>query len=106
MPTRRDDDVLRNQAQYGSDRAGLVCAYRFDPHERARTIDGDAAAEWLAQSGGEHEGFLWLHFSLANAASQHWLREHLALPDAFYELAKGSASTRVEAIDNALLPRR
>jgi zinc transporter len=94
---------MTHPVQYGSDRAGLVCAYGFEPHRRGRAIDSDAAAEWLARADHDDAGFLWLHFSLANAASEHWLREHVAVPDAFFELLKDGASTRVEAIDDALL---
>jgi zinc transporter len=50
------------------------------------------------------DSFLWLHFSLANTASEPWLRRHLALPDAFYEsLHENVASTRLEQEDDALV---
>jgi zinc transporter len=88
-------------AQYGSDKAGLVCAYLFEREEKARPIDADAAAEWLTLR--LPRGFLWLHFSLANAASEPWLRSQIDLPPAFYESLKDGASTRVEAIDDGLL---
>lgn len=101
--TTQDGRAVPEPAQYGSDRAGLVCAYRFEHGEKGHPIDSAAAAAWLAHAGPATLGFLWLHFSLANAASEHWLREHIALPDAFYELLKEGASTRVEAIDDALL---
>jgi zinc transporter len=45
-----------------------------------------------AQSGG---AFLWLHFNLANVASERWLRQ-LELPDAFYDALNHVQSTRVE----------
>ena len=50
---------------------------------------------------GERAEFLWLHFSLANAASGRWLREHTRLPDTFFE-TQDSASTRLEVTDDAL----
>ena len=95
MPVALDD------VQYGSDKAGLVCAYQFEPEDRGRPIDSGAAAEWLAAQPAR--GFLWLHFSLANAASEPWLRDHLELPPAFYESLKDAASTRVEVIEDGLL---
>jgi zinc transporter len=91
-------------AQYGSDKAGLVCAYVFTPGQKGHAIDADEAAKHLAAYAVDNPPeFLWLHFSLANAASESWLREHLPLPDAFHELLRESPSTRVEAVDDALL---
>jgi zinc transporter len=51
--------------------------------------------------GARHE-FLWLHFSLANTASVRWLRQHAALPAAFFE-PQDSSSTRLEVVDEALM---
>ncbi len=49
-------------------------------------------------------GFVWLHFNLAHAAAQKWMREHLSLSDQFYEsLRDGSRSTRVELDDDTLV---
>jgi zinc transporter len=90
-----------DDSPYGSDKAGLVCAYRFEREQKGRPIESDAAAEWLATQPSD--GFLWLHFSLANAASEPWLRLHIDLPAAFYESLKEGVSTRVEAIDDGLL---
>jgi zinc transporter len=91
------------EPMYGSDRAGLVCAYLFTPGHPARSIDSDEAADRLADDEDKPPGFLWLHFSLTNAATEQWLRRHVALPEAFYESARESSSTRVEAVDDALL---
>jgi len=90
------------ESMYGSDRAGLVCGYVFQPGGPGRAIESDAAAGHLAARprGGE---FLWLHFSLTNAASVPWLQEHVSLPDSFYDSVKDGASTRVEVVDGALL---
>ena len=90
------------ESMYGSDRAGLVCGYVFQPGDPGRAIESDAAAGHLAARprGGE---FLWLHFSLTNAASVPWLQEHVSLPDSFYDSVKDGASTRVEVVDGALL---
>lgn len=40
--------------------------------------------------------FLWLHFSLTNAAAERWLKQYLDLPLAFYESLQENPSTRVE----------
>jgi zinc transporter len=89
------------ESMYGSDRAGLVCGYLFQPGAPGRAIESEAAADHLARPRGNE--FLWLHFSLTNAASGLWLREHIPLPDTFYDSIKESASTRVEVVDGALL---
>ena len=48
--------------------------------------------------------FVWLHFNLANAASERWLRAHAELDDDFFEiLHQGSRSTRIEIADHALV---
>lgn len=71
---------------YGSDQVGLVWGYRFVPSQPARPVTAEAAVEFLATPDTDSEGaFLWLHFSLSNAASVSWLQRSLSLPDAFYE---------------------
>jgi zinc transporter len=67
---------------HGSDKAGLVCAYVFDLGGRGAAITADGAEAWLANPTGS-QGFLWLHFNLANAASERWLARHLDLPREF-----------------------
>lgn len=48
--------------------------------------------------------FVWLHFNLANAASERWLRTNADLGENFFEiLHQGSRSTRIEIADNALV---
>jgi zinc transporter len=89
------------ESMYGSDKAGLVYAYAFAPGQPGRSIGADEAIAHLQADEGPE--FLWLHFSLANAASDRWLREHVALPDVFFESLKAGASTRVEVVDEALL---
>jgi zinc transporter len=87
---------------YGSDRAGLVCAYTFAPGAKGTPITGDEAAAWIA--GAQPQGgFLWLHFNLANTASQRWLAQHLDLPQEFNDLLQPSTSTRVEVAGTALV---
>jgi zinc transporter len=69
------------EAKYGSDKAGLVCAYVFSPGRRGVVIDADEAALWMTAPGECRDEFLWLHFSLTNAASERWLREHASARD-------------------------
>src|SRR5262245_20447272 len=95
--------VAFDQGTYGSDRAGLVCAYAFAPGEPGRSIDANEGAECLGTYSDEHPLFLWLHFSLSNVASERWLRQHLSLPSAFYESLQEHRSTRVEVVNDALL---
>ena len=87
---------------YGSDRAGLVCAYVFQATGLGTPITADEAVAWLG-GAGDQSGFVWLHFNLANAASERWLGQHLDLPRDFHELLGHSTSTRVEASGDALL---
>jgi zinc transporter len=87
---------------YGSDRAGLVCAYVFAPGGLGTPITSEEAVAWVSGEEGR-SGFVWLHFNLANAASGRWLRQHLDLPRDFHDLLGLSTSTRVEASGDALL---
>jgi zinc transporter len=96
-----DMNVVMVDATYGSDQAGMVCAYAFARGGRGRAIDFQQAAALLASPGGSAE-FLWLHFSLANAASARWLRQHASLPDAFFE-SHDSSSTKLEVVEEGLL---
>jgi zinc transporter len=88
---------------YGADSSGLICGYRFSVGGHGEPIGSDEAIAWLA-STGVADGFVWLHFNLAHAATQKWLREHAALSDVFHEsLGAGSRSTRVELDDGTLV---
>jgi len=90
------------ESMYGSDRAGLVCGYAFRPGWPGHAIESGAAADHLAARPHRPDEFLWLHFSLTNAASIRWLQDHVALPDTFYSSVKDSFSTRVEVVDGGL----
>ncbi len=83
----------------------MVCGYLFRPSAAGRPIGSDEALAWLrAHESERSDAFLWLHFTLTNNASEKWLREHLALSDAFVDaLHEGSRSTRIEYADGALL---
>src|ERR1700741_2638674 len=93
------------ELSYGSDRDGLVWGYLLQPGQPARAVDAAAAAAWLAApAAAPPDPFLWLHFSLSNAASERWLRANLALPGAFHEsLHETVHSTRLEQDDQALV---
>jgi zinc transporter len=88
------------ESMYGSDRAGLVCAFALPPDRPGRPIAADEAVSLLASE--DTSEFLWLHFSLANTASERWLRQHTALPDAFFE-PHDTSSTRLEVIEDGLM---
>jgi zinc transporter len=91
---------------YGSDQSGLVCGYLFGrtPDCKGQPLDTDAASRWLAAREQHPQEFVWLHYNLANTASEKWLHEHTALPEEFYEsLHEGPRSTRIELADNTLI---
>ena len=90
---------------YGSDASGLICGYIFTQGRTAQAIDTVAALDWLnlEPDSGKLE-FIWLHFSLSNAAAERWMGEHLALPEHFFEtLHEGAGSTRVEQEEDSLI---
>ncbi len=90
---------------YGSDRNGMIWGYYFTPSHPVQLVDAERVCQLVAvlDSMPQNE-FLWLHFSLSNAASEPWLREHLMLPDSFFEsLHSESRSTRLEQDDDALV---
>jgi zinc transporter len=89
---------------YGSNRHGLVWGYRFADEQPAQPFDTELFTEQLASATPGAADFLWLHFSLANAASESWMRQHLELPDVFYDsLHEDVGSTRLEQEDDALV---
>ncbi|WP_017875840.1 CorA family divalent cation transporter [Janthinobacterium sp. CG_S6] len=90
---------------YGSDPSGLVWGFLFGRGAQVRALDSAAALEWLSQPAQQAPAeFIWLHFNLANAASENWLKNHVVLADEFYEtLHEGSRSTRIELADNSMI---
>lgn len=90
------------QMTYGSDQNGLVCGYLFGRGAPLPIEAGEAIA-WLGRATPDGE-FLWLHFNLANTASEKWLHDHTALAQEFYEsLHDGARSTRIEQADDTLV---
>ncbi len=102
--TRHWNDIVEPpESTYGSDRHGLVWGYLLTPGAESSPVDSDQAAARLAEAPAD-TGFLWLHFSLSNAATERWLRRHLTLPDAFYHsLSERASSTRLEQEDQSLV---
>jgi len=87
---------------YGSDPDGLVYGYLLATDQPGQAVNTSEARAWLDEPG---EGTcLWLHFNLANAASTHWIREHLpAAPEFLEYLQDETTSTRVEQVDDVLM---
>jgi zinc transporter len=85
-------------ATYGSDRHGLICGYLFLPDQAGRPITLDEALASLADAdAGRQPCFIWLHFNLADASAESWMRQHLPLAPEFFEaLREGSRTTRIE----------
>lgn len=90
---------------YGSDEHGLVWGYRFVPGKPAQIIDADGAAEALAApASSSRQEFFWLHFSLANSASESWLHGNLSLPETFYHSLRSEVgATRLEQDADSLV---
>lgn len=93
------------EPSYGSDRTGLVWGFRFAPGGTAEPIDAENALLLLDRLGPHAEpGFVWLHFNLANAATERWFRQVGRLPPAYLEnLNETLGSTRVEQADEWLV---
>jgi zinc transporter len=89
------------------DQDGPIWGYHFVPNQPAQSITSGAAVEFLsAPSPGTPNEFLWLHFSLSNAASEPWLRRYLTLPDTFYEsLHSDVDATHLEQDGDSLVAR-
>jgi zinc transporter len=92
---------------FGLDQDGPIWGYHFVPNQAARPINSEAAVEFLTAPGpGLPNEFLWLHFSLSNAASEPWLRRYLTLPDTFYEsLHSDIDATHLEQDADSLVAR-
>jgi Mg2+ and Co2+ transporters len=91
----------------GSDQDGPIWGYHFVPDQPARPITSEQAVAFLTAPGPcLTNEFLWLHFSLSNAATEPWLRRYLTLPDTFYEsLHSDVDSTHLEQDADSLVAR-
>ncbi len=93
------------EIRYGSDKHGLICGYRFSSSAPGSPIGLDEAAAWLrgAQTADPSD-FVWLHFNLADASAQAWMKTQLAVaPEFFDALSQGSRSTRIEDAQDTLI---
>jgi zinc transporter len=90
-----------------SDQAGPIWGYHFVPNQPVRPITSQEAVQFLTTPGpGLPAEFLWLHFSLSNAASEPWLRRYLTLPDSFYESLRSDVdATHLEQDGDTLVSR-
>ena len=90
-----------------SNQDGPIWGYHFVPNQPAQSISSEAAGAFLSAPSlcGPNE-FLWLHFSLSNAASEPWLHRYLTLPDTFYESLKSDIdATHLEQEGDSLVAR-
>jgi len=84
----------------GSDKNGFICGYLFAGQAPGVPIDLAAALAWLS---GSQAGFVWLHFKLADAAAEGWIRQNLTVVPEFFEaLHEGSRSARIEFASDTL----
>jgi zinc transporter len=91
------------QQKQESDLFGLLYGFRFRPGGSGREVGSAQALGCLRQPDAPGE-FIWLHFNLAHASCERWMKANLDLPEEFFEaLHEGSRSTRIEHIDSALL---
>ena len=90
---------------YGSDQCGLVCGYLFGRGPQPVPIEASEAEQWLRDAGTPAGEFIWLHFNLANTASEKWMREHAVLANEYYDSLheEGARSTRIEQADDTLV---
>src|SRR5438046_5414684 len=91
----------------GSDQDGPIWGYHIVPNQPARSITSEEAVKFLtAPAPGAPDEFVWLHFSLSNAASEPWLRRYLTLPDTFYvSLHSDVDATHLEQDADSLVAR-
>src|SRR5262249_43083801 len=90
-------------AGYGSDSAGLVCAFRFGADGLGEALNAQTVLESLTTESDDGR-FFWVHFNLANNAARRWMETHLGLPSVFYQtIDDGSRTTRVEFADDQLI---
>jgi zinc transporter len=90
---------------YGSDKNGVIWAYKLTAGTPGIEIDSQTAVDQLnlVRNAGSDD-FFWIHLSQSNVACEPWLRRHLALPQAFYDsLHEEGASTRIEQDSEALV---
>ena len=97
--------MIVSQPSYGADRTGLICGFVFSTDGTGRSLTSAEALVWLERiRAGTGKEFVWLHFDLGGGATEKWMHENLALPEAFYEaLHEGARSTRIEYNEGSLI---
>jgi zinc transporter len=90
---------------YGAHPHGLLCGYRFSAGQPGQPVGLSEAVAWLAQPPADDPAaFIWLHFDLADASAQGWMKANLApAPEFFEALQQGSRSTRIEDAQDTLI---
>ena len=81
-PKRAPRDTAAAVREFDDGLPGLVWAYRFDAEGVASRLAGDDVARSLAVE----EGWVWLHFNLADTRGRGWIEETAPLPEAAREL--------------------
>lgn len=81
-PKRSPRDTAAAAREFDDGLPGLVWAYRFDAEGVASRLPGDDVARSLAAE----EGWIWLHFNLADTRGRGWIEETAPLPEAAREL--------------------
>ncbi|MFA6262804.1 MAG: transporter, partial [Bacteroidia bacterium] len=90
-------------AAYGSGKNGLLCGFLFAQGQFGVPIELADAADWLHQED-RPRGFVWLHFNLADAGAEAWIRaQPEVVPEFFEALHEGSRSTRIEDANEPLV---
>jgi Mg2+ and Co2+ transporter CorA len=85
----------------GAGKNGRVCGLLFAGDVAGEPLDLTRELSWLA---GNQPGFVWLHFNLADATAEGWIREHLAVvPECFEALHEGSRAPRIEDASDTLV---
>lgn len=97
--------MQRIDTTYGADDNGLIWGYRFSPGQPAQPMGSNEVPGFLAGAAeAASADFLWLHFSLSHSASEPWLHQRLALPDAFFDSLRSEVgSTRLEQDEGTLV---
>ena len=100
-------EATAQKVESASDQDGPIWGYHFVPNQPARSITTEEAVEFLRATGpAAPNEFIWLHFSLSNAASEPWLRRYVSLPDSFYEsLQSDIDATHLEQDADSLVAR-
>lgn len=79
---------MRDNMMLGPDEGpvpGLIWAYRFASDGTPERIEGEALVEAIERP----EGWLWLHFNLADGRARYWIERHAPVPPVARDLLLG-----------------